>query len=285
MNDLKNLYIDESGRYYIGEPHYKFFMLSALVLTDKEKELSGLLFSKWRHKYLNDPLKSFHAYDFFEDGLIGYKKHELSFARNFNHSVSEIIEILKIVDLKAIVFYVDIEKLRFMKGIRRPPVQPRQNSTIQERQEYNILKKEYSDHIKSILPDKQKFLPLTKSLRQCFVFHETFLGSTNECGYINFESQSNSDTLLLETFHNYAPQNRSYGNKVLGIQLHTKRSQDPGIELSDLISYTSCQMLRSKHRRRMELTGIAPEKLDQLRRVQYYLREKLKIDIINVTNV
>ena len=72
MITLKNLYLDESGRYFIGDPDYRFFLITAVILNPDETELANLLFAKWRDKYLINPDKSIHAADFFENrkGLI-----------------------------------------------------------------------------------------------------------------------------------------------------------------------------------------------------------------------
>ena len=64
---IYNLYVDESGYYYIGQNKYKYFLLSAVVISPDQRDLADKMLFKWRQKHLANPNKCFHASDFFEN--------------------------------------------------------------------------------------------------------------------------------------------------------------------------------------------------------------------------
>lgn len=281
--ELLDLYLDESGYNYIGQAKYRFFLLSATIINNKDKELANFLFMKWRQKHLRDPLRCFHASEFFEDraGKV-FKRKELAIPRNFNNSVKELIELISYINFTSTVYYVDLPKLRSKLKLAEPPSEPALNN-LQSKKEYSRLKNTYSLKIKDSLGEDKRYLPLSLTLNRSFDFHNNTL-KPEEKGYLNIESQSNSDVKFIKIFHSFKDRipNKVYDKKIVGINLHTKSSLDAGIELSDLITYIACQTLRFKFRLNDELKDIPNTRILIIKNVRSFLREK-NVEIINVT--
>ena len=287
--NLLNLFIDESGASAIYEPRYKCFLISAIVLSPSEKELANLLFKKWRDKYLATPNKCFHATDFFEDYVAGYKKAQLRIGKNFNMSIDELIEIISYLDIKGEVYFVDIHKLRRRLLLSEPPEYRNIFSDSADEKAYNLSVDSYKERVKNTIGRKKVYHPLALTLKSAFDFHFKYINSTQtdspDRGYIHFESLSGADRLLIEHYYKLTGKvDRSYQEKIIGINFHTKNSLDAGIELADLISYISFQTLRFKYRRTEEYVNLTPESIVQIRKLRTFMREKLKIRIVEVTS-
>lgn len=292
INDGKqlDLYIDESGSSAITEPRYKFFLISAVTLFPNDQELISLLFQKWRSKYLTNPNRCFHATDFFEKYIPKYKKKELKFARNFNKAVYDLVEILKYPKFKAEVYYVDIIALRNKFLLVEPPAFQAESSfkNAIEAKKYRESQIAYRGHMLKTIGHKNIFKPLALTLKKAFIFHSNQISSISniEKGYINFESLSGSDAMLVKQYHRLKDKvGEDYGKKIVGINFHTKSSLDGGIELADLISYVSFQTLRFKFRRNNEYgTDLNPETIKSIKILRTSLRQDYEIKLVNVTN-
>lgn len=287
INNYKNLYLDESGYNYIGQAKYRFFLLSATLINSSEKELADHLFMKWRSKHLKNPNKCFHASQFFEDRKgEEFKRNELSITRNFNNSVKELMELISYIEFSSRVFYVDLPNLRKRLKISEPPIAASESLNKQLKTEYSKQKMEYSKAIKKTLGEDKRYLPLYLTLNRCFEYHNNLLSDDDHSlniGYINMESQSNSDIKFIKIFHSYKDKDETYGKKIIGINLHTKSSLDSGIELSDLITYIACQTLRFKSKLKEELKDIPTTRIAIIKDIRKILR-LAKVDIQNVTN-
>jgi hypothetical protein len=284
LSNNKDLYLDESGYNYIGQSKYRFFLLSATVIESSDKELANLLFMKWRAKHLRNANKCFHASQFFEDrkGEI-FKKSELSITRNFNNSVKELMELISYIKFSSKVFYVDLPELRKKLKLPDPPTES--NYLEQNRKkDYSRQKKKYSAVIKETLGEDKRYLPLVLALHRCFDYHNNLLSNIDK-GYINMESQSNSDVKFIKIFHSYKDKDKDkkYDKRIVGLNLHTKSSLDSGIELSDLITYIACQTLRSRFRLKNELKHIADNRMLIIKHIRYILRSA-GVSIIDVTS-
>lgn len=286
---LLNLYIDESGSSAIYEPRYKFFLISAIILSPAEEDLASLLFQKWRNKYLTSPNKCFHATDFFENYVVGYKKNQLRIAKNFNKAIDELIDMFDYLDIKGEVYFVDIQTLRKKLLLKEPPTYKNVFTNTLDEKTYRERQKAYKETVQKTIGKKKIFLPLALTLKSAFSFHfgkinGVDIGSPNK-GYIHFESLSGADRLLIEQYHKLRGKvNLSYEEKIIGINFHTKNSLDAGIELADLISYVSFQTLRFKHRRRNEYKNLTSQSISQIRKLRESIREKTKIKLVEVTN-
>lgn len=280
-----NLYIDESGYYYIGQSHYRYFILTAVVIKPDQRELADKLFMKWRKKHLMNPYRCLHATDYFENrGLEGeYAKPELSIKRNFDNSVKELMEFISYIDFKAKVFFVDLPSIRRRLKIDEPPIDP--DTSEEEKLKYKAELKNYSKKLKETLKDT-RFAPIDMSIIKAYEYHNEFLnpdGDSNSAGYINIESHQESDIRLINAYHKFGDLNPAYKTDILGINLHTKRSLDSGIELADLISYVSCQTLRFSHRIKNELKDIPENRHEILKDIRTDLRG-LGITLSDITN-
>ncbi len=166
--------------------------------------------------------------------------------------------------------------------IDAPPAKKRPESS-ETNKAYEIYKRIYSQKLKLSLADK-RFSPLDLTIRRAFDFHSQSLIPEDKIikvGYINLESQKTSDNKLINLFHSYKNINYSYGNIILGLNLHTKGSLDAGIELADFISYVSCQTLRFSHRLSKELLDVPNNRYDILKRLRREMSSR--ISLVDVT--
>lgn len=288
--NLLNLFMDESGAPAIYEPRYKFFLLSAVILSPSEKELANLLFKKWRDKYLVTPSKCFHATDFFEGYILGYKQTQLRIGRNFKMSIDELIELISYLNIEAEVYCVDIPELRQNLHLSEPPTYKSTFTSSADEKAYNLSVDSYKKQVRNTIGNKKVYHPLALTLKSALTFHFNHIANTTQPdapdkGYIHFESLSGADRLLIEHYYRLTGKvNSSYQEKIIGINFHTKSSLDAGIELADLISYVSFQTLRFKYKRTAEYSNLTPDSIEQIRRLRVFMREKLKIKIVEVTN-
>lgn len=280
-----NLYIDESGYSYLGQPYYQFFLITAFVISPSQRVLANLLMEEWRNKYLLDNKKCFHAFDFFESKTKNYTQKKARIPRVYQKAVDDLIEILSHIHFSANVYYVNFKKLRTTLSIANPP------SDSLDEANYKKAKNQYSNELKKSFGDKVQ-LPLTITFKKALEFHMSEMDKASKIdkfkrepkGYINVESRNESDSFLIKVFHKYG-QNiyRKIGDDVVGLNLHTKGSLDSGIEIADFISYTSFQTLRSKYRLKHELSAITKSHLSIIINARKKLR-KFGINIIDVSD-
>ena len=265
LSARSDLYIDESGYYYIGQSKYKFFLVTAVLITPDQRELASLLMQKWRNKHLTNPYRCFHTTDFFENRNTSLQsaKPELSITRNFNNAIKELLEFLSYIEFESTVYYVDIPTIRNRLKIDNPP------------QDGNG-KKEYSNHLKESF-EELRFAPLDMGIKNAFDFNYKYLINDSKSvknGYINIESHHQSDIRLIKSFHRYISIYPKYDTNILGLRLHNKKSLDAGIEIADLISYSSCQTLRFSHRLTDELKDIPKVRYKILKQIRSELRAR-----------
>jgi len=281
-----DLFIDESGSAYIGEPRYRFYVAAGIFIEPHERDLGNMLFKLWRRKYWKDENRPFHSFDFFED----YRKpadHRLTkqnllINSHFFKATDELIEILSNVKFQACVYYVDLPLLRQRYHI---PLFPEKRTRHQKKQYWLDIAKQTSGN---------PYLPINSTLKNIFVTHEQILSQKKCSGFINFESLAEQDTEALSYFHYHQnklkkeydiqkskglnPKNRNYlyGQHILGINLLTKNSLDCGIELAALIAYVTFQTLRGKYIK-PELKELRKYRLLLIRSIQRTLRDKLNV--------
>lgn len=285
----KNLFVDESGAYYLGEPRYRFFLMASIILKDDERNLASLLFKKWREKYQINHNKSFHAADFFE----GYQlnnKPQLSIFKNFIKAADDLLKILENIEFQASVFYVDLIKLRTKYNIPSPPQKPKMINAS-DHLKYAAEKKRYKQKLKmsfGLLVNKPIYLVSSAIFKN----HRDHLLIDKEnpfCGYIHFESQADSDPILIDAlhkfFHSEDGHHYKYGETIIGINFHTKGSLEAGVELADLIAYISTQSLRFKYKRKLELSilsNLSKKKIDIIKKMRRIMCNKHKVGHIEV---
>lgn len=91
--------------------------------------------------------KSIHTADFFEDFEDDYRKPELKIERHFKNAVTELLDILDHVEFKSQVFYVDLQKLRKLLGVKDTPKFQEIFSKKEEKQEYNKKRKIFENYL------------------------------------------------------------------------------------------------------------------------------------------
>lgn len=292
---LLNLCIDESGTASIGITPHRFFLITAVTITPDQQELACLLNAKWRKKYLKNSQKSFHAADFFEDFKEDYRKPELKITKHFRNAVNELIDILDHVNFTAHVFYVDLPKLQKILGIENVPVYKRAQdlTTKKEKDEYRQKRREFEAYFKET-HSGNKDKPFVLPILAAFKYHLETLEAQEKKdvykrifkGFISFESLSGADVKPIAAFHKYKDKIKEgvdYGNKIVGLNFPTKNSLDGGIEIADLISYVSCQTLRTSHKLTSELKNISEERIKLIKKARKFMRIELKIGLTDVT--
>ncbi|GEM_PF-4734570 len=287
MTNFINLYVDESGLPNVGNPYYRFFLMTALTMNPEQDELAGLLMSKWRNSYLANPFKCLHSVDFFEDRIPNYKKRELRMTRRFNKATRDLLEMIKYIDFHAEVYYVDLKSLRTKYRIGIPPIDPGRGATVSAKTTYTQAKQDYRQLIITQMGKKTEYYPLKLCLFRSFQKHsQTLQTSPDNKGSINLESIATSDGRYVDIYHNYATSDLHYrhGNEIIGMNLHTKASTNGGgIEIADFISYISLQTLRKEHKLRGELSNINPSKLRLFKEIRDYMRTKFSVHLIDIT--
>lgn len=288
---LVNLCVDESGVASVGIFQHRFFLMTAVVISPDQQELAGLLFAKWRKKYLNNPIKSFHAADFFEDFEDGYKKVELKIQKNFKKAIKELNDILDHVEFKAKVFFVDLPELRKDLGIKNAPDYKSEFKSEEEKKVYTTKRKEFQEYFEQSHAGS-KDIPYALPLFNTFLYHQEIMEDIEKkdtfkrkaIGFIFFESLSGADTKAISNYHKYKEKvGNGYSKRIVGINFPTKNSLDGGIEIADYISYISCQTLRAQHRVYSETKNISSKLKETLRELRDFMRETCKVEIINVT--
>ncbi len=272
-----DLYIDESGLSYVGQSKFRYFLITAVIIDPKQRTLANLLMQKWRDKYLLNPYKCLHAFDFFESKnpkASHIIKTELSISRNFNNAVEELMEFLSYITFKSISFYVDLPKVRSRLHIDEPPA-------YSSAGDYKLKKKEFSRKLKKSLSGKI-FIPLDLTIKRALNYHLSVLKEEDAIGYVNAESNRTTDLRLVGIYNTYIDIDSDYGKKVLGIRLHNKKSLDAGIEIADLISYISFQTLRFSKKLNAELADVPKNRFKVIQKVRTELRN-LGVDLEEVT--
>ncbi len=286
---LLNLYVDESGTFSLTEARYRYFILAGVILSKSQHELLNLLLSKWRTKYLSNSDLAFHTTDFFEDFEKDYKRPHLKIEKHFKIAVEELIDLIKMVDFKASVYYVDLPKLRNKLSVSEPPTYQSKFDSQQEKKNYKKSTKDYKIMLENNRIDH--LLPLAITQFALFKWHaeeliEAEKGNTrNTKEYINFESLSGSDVESVKNYHRLKNKINKYNEKIIGLNFHTKNSIDGGLELADIISYISCQTLRLKYCK-TELGKLAQNEhlKEEIRKLRKEMRDRFQIKITDVTD-
>lgn len=288
---LIDLYVDESGTFSLTEARYRFFILAGIILTPDQKELADLLLGKWRKRYLTNPDSAFHMTDFFENYVKNYKKPELKMQKHFKKAVEELIDVLRYIEFQAIVYYVDLKRLRKKLSLTEPPSF---KNVFKNKEEKRLYKETIRAFKKKIEENRiDHLLPLALTQIALFKWHDSILKKNedkdvfkrNSKAYINFESLSGSDVESVDNYHRYKEKIDGYNEKIIGLHFHTKNSIDGGLELADIIAYVSCQALRLKLSRQ-ELGRLSEDKhlIGELRKLRKTLRDKYDVDILDVTD-
>ena len=233
MNGGYTLYLDESGVANLADTRSNYFVMSGLIVDDKEDiELSAYLrHIKRRHKI--EPTESLHAVDLFE---IENHKNFLTSATSklFTNSIAEFIEN---APFKIIVVAVDKQVLR---------------------RKMNIPDGYKFKGSKTHKKDKEVAYELL-TRKMIFEFAK-FLNKKGCLGSIVAESRRGSDNLVLGTYLDCQEpqtfvQRKSLAKlavvtkeRVHSICFATKVGAKGGLELADIVSYCSFNELKNNLR-------------------------------------
>ncbi len=264
-----NLYIDESGSGYIGDKHFRFFLMAGVVMTEAEELKADSFMSVWRKKYLINSDSNFHTANFFEDlkdrkgRIIVHRKHKLENIEKFKEAVDELKNLLSYLTFKAHVYYVDLHNLRHELDLEKFMTD---ESIIKD-----ILNKDYVGHT---------HYPVVTITKKLYSFHEKHIGKS-KCGFVCYESQSENDIRIVESFHLHLNHCRSeqryiFGKNILGINFYTKATLCAALEIADIIAYCNTQVLR-KRDAQDELNSFNQERLAILFDFYKSIKKKFKI--------
>lgn len=281
MKERVNLYIDESGIGNISNLTYRFFMMSAVIMSESEKEKAASFFSCWKEKYTIDPELSFHSTDFFEDNIfkrgskkgkvIVYRKRNINKFYKFRPAVNELINLLQYLKFSCNVYYVDLKKVQHALG----------------------LDKKYSPVIKDIINrdyGRELLYPIYTVSKFLYKDHEKQLtGNRDQYGFVCYESQKENDMKVVQSFHEHlqkmGQKSRTYiyGKNVLGLNFYNKASLCSALEIADFMAYSTNQFLRLKWAK-IELKNFDEHRLYLLLKSFKIVRNHFKVHIYDVTD-
>lgn len=281
MKDSANLYIDESGVGNISYLTYKYFIMSSVTMTKSEEEKASSFFTYWKWKYTINPSTSFHSTDFFENHvykrgkkkgkLIAYRKKNLNKFDKFKVAVEELLKLVTYLKFKSNVYYVDLNKVLKILGLNR-----KFSPVIKD-----IINREYGHEI---------LLPIFTVSKFLYKDHEKSLVNKRiKQGFVYYESQKENDIEIVRSFHEHlqkisqTSKTYIYGKNVLGLNFFNKASLCSGLEIADLIAYSTNQVLRSK-RAKSELASFDKQRLSLLLKMFERIKKHFKIKIYDVTN-
>lgn len=236
------LYLDESGVANLAQTQDRYFLLSGLIVDDKEDiELSAYLkHIKRRHNI--DPSESLHAVDLFEiPGRPNYLADDK--CREFTNSIAEFIENSP---FKIVVFAVDKDLLR--KKLHIPDGYKFKGSRAHK---------------------KDKEIAYELLTRKMLFEFARLLKRNSSLGSIVAESRRGSDGLVLNTYLDCQDPQTFVGRKSLktlaaeiksrvhSICFANKIGAKGGLELVDIVSYCAFNELKNDLRG-MTKRGVKP---------------------------
>jgi hypothetical protein len=213
----KIAFIDESGIGDLTDYKYKNFVLTSVVVDEKELDTIYVYFSLIKRKYNLQEDLPFHTYELLE-------KHSTRLPNNqskmFINSMCEFIELVPMT-----ITAVHTNKENFRKKFRVDATDLKGSKINKERRS--------AVYYLSSLKQMQKFTSL--------------LAKTNSVGYIHADSRTYQDRDLLEAFVNIKQQIDRGGNtnkyyteakkRLVSITFADKSALSSGIQLADFISF------------------------------------------------
>ncbi len=227
MNNVVNLFIDESGKPDLLDKKYRNFILTGITIPNTELEIVSGYFSFIKRKY-NLPEKiPFHTYNLIEDTTSEYYLTEVQI-RMFVRSMMEFLELIP--------FNVVIIKTNKPNFIKKYRIKEEMLKGSQENKERNGI-----IYLLSALTMLERFaLALEKD---------------DSYGMIHTDSRKYLDTQLIKAFVDIKepmlkgknPNTSALAAKRLcSIEFANKTALSGGLELADFISYVAFAKLERK---------------------------------------
>lgn len=233
------LYIDESGQASLTDFRYSHFVLTGLMLNSSENsDISGY-FNFIKRKYGLDKSENFHSFDLFENKKSPYYLSDKD-ARELSSNLRAFIDTTPL--------HYNITTLNKRKLRKYFKFKPESFRGSLERKH-----------------DKQIGYDILAS--KLFFWFAGELSNHNGIGEIVVESRTRLDVILLEAYlscceptgflerPNISSLAKKCKNKIASIRFEKKAGVCGGLELADLISYTTYQYL-TKNLKKFEKRGL-----------------------------
>lgn len=216
--NLATLFVDESGKSSLAEKANEPFLLSGVILDDQDKQIIEGFFGYIKLKYGIDKNKPFHSYDIFENP-------ESKLNDNTLLSLSENLgEFISLIPIRAYIFVINKNVFRKSLGV-----------------------KSLDDFKGSIERKEMKEYPYRIMSTKLFSEFGRYLESQDQIGQVIADSRRGADYQMVRTLstikENGVPidpdSQRSIKHRLNAISFAEKGYLSGGLEITDLISYTS----------------------------------------------
>ena len=216
--NLATLFVDESGKSSLAQKENEPFILTGVILDDKDKQIIEGFFGYIKLKYGINPDKPFHSYDIFENPTSKLSDNSLvSLSENLG-------EFISLIPIRAHIFAINKNIFKTSLGIRN--INDFKGSS--ERKEM----KEYPYRIMST---------------KLFSEFGKYLEHQDQIGQVIADSRRGADYQMIRTLSTIkengvpidADAQKSIKNRLNAISFAEKGYLSGGLEITDLISYTS----------------------------------------------
>lgn len=233
-----SLYIDESGSGNLADYSYKNLLLTGLIVEEIHDFEISAYFNYIKKIYKISEHIPFHAYDLFENS----KSESYLPSKKAAKLVESLTEFIKIIPIKVAIYNLDKTKLRSFFGMK-------------EKQNDYFVGNEESGRWKEIPYE-------ILSSKMFFWFADQLNFANENRGAIIAESRKEADHALLRSYlrcktplqhnsENIRRASEKMQKRISSIRFEEKIGFRPGLEIADLFSYTSYQVInkkiRSKH--------------------------------------
>ncbi len=212
-----SLFIDESGVADLKDSKYRFFLLTGVLINQKDlADISGY-FNFIKKRYELNINESFHAYDLFES----YQKLSLGKA---NQLIKSMVEFIDTIPLHAYCNFID--KLRLLQLLDLTTDDLRGSKEALEMRSIS-----YRIAAVSVLGEVS-----------------LYLAKTNSLGFIQADSRATQDIELLKSFWQLKqrhfkkglenPMYESAKRTLISITFAEKPALSCGVQLADIVSFT-----------------------------------------------
>lgn len=216
--ELATLFIDESGKASLAEKQNEPFILTGVVLDDNDKQIIEGFFGYIKLKYGIKTNEPFHSYDIYENPKSKLTDNQL---KSLSEKLGEFISLIPID-----IYIYKIDKNIFKDSIGVKSLEDLKGSAE---------KKEIRDYPYRILATK------------LFIKFGKYLESKNKIGQIVADSRRGADYQMIKTLSMlkegaFPLENGIHiliKNRLNAITFADKGYLSGGIEITDLISYTS----------------------------------------------
>lgn len=218
MKNLATLFIDESGKSSLAEKANEPFLLTGIVADDSERQIIEGFFGYIKLKYGIDQKNPFHSYDVFEN-----PKTKLNDSELISLS-SNLADFISLIPIETYIYSVNKGKFKKALGIKSD-----------------------GDFKGSSNKKALREFPYRIMATKLFVKFGKYLDKHDQIGQIIADSRRGADYQLIKTLStvkeggiNILDKDKvSIKNRLNAIMFVEKGYLSGGVEITDLISYTS----------------------------------------------